>query len=147
MQFFIKSIITAIAVNSVLTGCYKTDTGRGLNQAASGLVDTQTATRETEYVPVILYPDTDHGTCSNGLQVNVGGAELRSGPGVGFPVISTLKAGHVVSGCDEQNGWNGIIDGINETCSIGIMVTTKRPYVGPCGSGWIDPRFLTSIYG
>ena len=107
----------------------------------------QTSTEQAKMIPVMLYPDTDHGTCSIGLQVNAGGAVLRSGPGVGFPIIATLKAGHVVSGCDEQNGWDGIIDGQDETCSIGIMVPTKRPYIGPCASGWIDQSLLTSIYG
>lgn len=142
MQYFVKSTITAIALISVLAGCYETDTGRRLNQG-----DAQTATGKTEAVSIILHPDTDHGTCSIGLRVNAGGAELRSGPGVGFPVIATLKAGHVVSGCNEQNGWDGIIDGKSETCSVGIMVNTERPYTGPCKSGWIDQRFLTSIYG
>ena len=112
-----------------------------------GSLAAQASAKSAELVPVMLYPDTDHGTCSIGLQVNAGGAVLRSGPDEAFPVIATLKAGHVVSGCDEQNGWDGIIDGLDETCSIGIMVTTKRPYVGPCGSGWIDQSFLTSIYG
>lgn len=107
----------------------------------------QTYAKQNKIVPVMLYPDTDHGTCSIGLQVNAGGAVLRSGPGVNFPVIAALKAGHIVSGCDDENGWDGIIDGQDETCSIGITVTTKRPYVGPCSSGWIDQSFLTSIYG
>lgn len=112
-----------------------------------GALTAQTATEQTKTVPVMLYPDTDHGTCSIGLQVNAGGAVLRSGPGIAYPVIATLKAGHVVSGCDEHNGWDGIIDGQDESCSIGISVTIKRPYVGPCDSGWIDQNFLTGIYG
>ena len=107
----------------------------------------QTSSEQAKTIPVMLYPDTDHGTCSIGLQVNEGGAALRSGPGVDFSVIATLKAGHVVSGCDEENGWDGIIDGQDETCGIGILVPTKQPYVGPCASGWIDHSHLTSIYG
>jgi len=112
-----------------------------------GALAAQTSIDNIKSIPVMLYPDTDHGTCSIGLQVNAGGAELRSGPGVGFPVIATLEAGHVVSGCDEQNGWDGIIDGQDDACSVGISVASERPYVGPCDSGWIDQNFLTSIYG
>lgn len=113
-----------------------------------GALTAQTSTEQTKFVPVMLYPDTDHGTCSIGFQVNAGGAVLRSGPGVDFPIVTILEAGHVVSGCDEQDGWHGIIDAQqDETCSIGIMVATKQPYVGPCDSGWIDESFLTSIYG
>ncbi len=112
-----------------------------------GALAAQTSTEQTKIVPVMLYPDTDHGTCSIGLQVNAGGAVLRSGPGEDFRVIATLKAGHVVSGCNEQNGWDGIIDGQDESCSVGISVNVVRPYSGPCNSGWIDQSFLTSIYG
>ncbi|WP_390914855.1 hypothetical protein [Pseudosulfitobacter sp. SM2401] len=113
----------------------------------SGCLSAQTSTALGETVPVMLYPDTDHGTCSIGLQVNAGGADLRSGPGPEFPIIARLQAGHVVSGCDEQNGWDGVIDGTSETCSVGITVSEKQAYVGRCDSGWIDPKSLTSIYG
>ena len=107
----------------------------------------QTSADQTKAVPVMLYPDSDHGTCSIGLQVNTGGAELRSGPGVKYPVIARLEAGHIVSGCNEKNGWDGVIDGQDESCGVGIMVTTERPYDGPCRSGWINRKSLTSIYG
>ncbi|NRB18173.1 MAG: hypothetical protein HRU33_11550 [Rhodobacteraceae bacterium] len=107
----------------------------------------QTSTEQIKFIPVILYPDTDHGTCSIGLQVNAGGAVLRSGPGIESRAIATLIARHVVSGCDEQNGWKGIIDGQDEACSVGILVDTERFYSGPCSSGWIDQSFLTLIYG
>ena len=89
----------------------------------------------------------DHSTCNIGLRVNAGGAVLRSGPGKNFAIVAMLKFGHVVSGCDEQDGWDGVIDGQYGTCSIGIWVHTKRPYVGLCDSGWIDQKSLTSIYG
>jgi hypothetical protein len=107
----------------------------------------QTSAEQAKTVPVMLYPDTDHGTCSIGLRVNAGGAALRSGPGEDFAIIAMLKPGHVVSGCDEQDGWDGIIDGQHGICSIGISVPSERPYTGPCDSGWIDQAFLTSIYG
>lgn len=112
-----------------------------------GALAGQTSAEQAKSVAVMLYPDTDHGTCSIGLQVNAGGAELRSGPGGNFPVVAILEAGHVVSGCNEHNGWDGVIDGQDEACSVGISVATERPYVGPCASGWIDQSFLTSIYG
>lgn len=107
----------------------------------------QTSAEQSNTLPVMLYPDTDHGTCSIGLRVNAGGAVLRSGPGENFAIIAILEPGHVVSGCDEKDGWDGIIDGQYGTCSIGISVPTVRPYDGPCDSGWIDQDLLTSIYG
>ncbi len=107
----------------------------------------ETSAEKIKDIPVMLHPDTDHGTCSIGLQVNAGGATLRSGPGADYPVIATLPAGHVVSGCNEKNGWDGVIDGLDETCSVGISVVKEQPYDGPCDSGWIDQKSLTSIYG
>ncbi len=112
-----------------------------------GTLVAQTPVEQSAIIPVMLYPDANHGTCSIGLQVNPGGAVLRAGPGVDFPEIATLKAGLVVSGCNERDGWNGIIDGQDKACSIGIILTQERPYVGPCRSGWIEQRFLTGIYG
>ena len=64
----------------------------------------QTSAEQTKTVPVMLYPDTDHGTCNIGLQVNAGGAVIRTGPGEDFPIVARLKAGQVVSGCDEHDG-------------------------------------------
>ena len=112
-----------------------------------GALFAQSSSQQSETVPVMLYPDTDHGTCSIGLRVNAGGAEMRSGPGTEFPVVARFEAGHVVSGCDEQEGWSGVIDGQDETCSVGISVTSEQPYVGPCKGGWINQKSLTSIYG
>lgn len=107
----------------------------------------QAGSDQIQSVPVILRPDTDHGTCSIGFRVNEGGAPLRSGPSHAYPVIAKLKAGHVVSGCDGTDFWEGIIDGQDETCSVGISVAKAQAYVGPCASGWIEQKFLTSIYG
>ena len=97
--------------------------------------------------PVMLDEDTDHGTCSTGFRVNSGGADLRAGPGDHFPLIAILPAGLVIAGCDFREGWEGIIDGRDESCSIGISVTKRTPYSGPCRSGWIKQNFLTQIHG
>ena len=107
----------------------------------------QTGSDQVKSVPVILRPDTEHGSCSIGFRVNDGGALLRSGPSRAHPVIAKLKAGHVVSGCDGTDLWEGIIDGLDETCSVGIMITKEQAYAGPYASGWVEQTFLTSIYG
>ena len=107
----------------------------------------ETSAEQIKTVPIMLHPDEDHGTCSIGLRVNLGGAAVRSGPGLKYPVIARLKAGHVVSGCNENNGWDGIIDGQDETCSVGVILSAKRPYSGACISGWVNKKRLTSIYG
>ncbi len=97
--------------------------------------------------PVMLDVDSDHGTCSDGWQVNADGAALRAGPGADFPLIIVLPAGSVIAGCETRDGWEGIIEGQYGTCSIGITVTAPQPYAGPCRSGWIEQRHLTHIYG
>ncbi len=35
-----------------------------------GIVYAQTSTEQSTYVSVMLYPDTDHGTCNIGMQLN-----------------------------------------------------------------------------
>jgi hypothetical protein len=105
------------------------------------------ADKQTHVVPVMLFPDSDHPLCSIGLQVNAGGAYLRSGPGKEFPVIAMFEAGRILSGCDEINGWDGIVDGHHYTCGPDAMVAEETPYSGPCRSGWVDRRGLKSIYG
>ncbi len=97
--------------------------------------------------PVMLDVDTDHGACSTGFRVDDGGAELRAGPGEDFPVIDLLSPGTVIAGCDYKEGWEGIVDGQDETCGIGIAVSVRKPYTGPCRSGWIDEGLVTQIYG
>lgn len=115
--------------------------------AVVGLFLGTACVQTTKSVAIMLHPDTEHGTCSIGFRVNAGGAVLRSGPGKGFAVIARLKAGHVVSGCNQKNGWEGIIDGQDGACGVGIMLTKERAYDGACASGWIDGKSLTSIYG
>ena len=107
----------------------------------------QAGADQVQSVPVVLRPDTEHGSCSIGFRVNDRGAPLRSGPRRVHPAIANLKAGHVVSGCDGTDLWEGIIDGLDETCSVGIMITKEQAYAGPCASGWVEQKFLTSIYG
>jgi hypothetical protein len=107
----------------------------------------QTSTDQTLSVPVMLYPDSDHGPCNIGLQVNSGGAVIRSGPGDHFPIVATLKEGHVVSGCDGHHGWEGNVDGQDGACTSGDLISEERAYSGGCTSGWIEGSSLTPIYG
>lgn len=112
----------------------------------AGFLPTQAITGpKTE--PVMLDADPNHGTCSDGWQVNADGAELRAGPGAEYPLIAVVPEGKVFAGCDTHGDWEGVIDGQSEFCSIGIMLTVAQPYEGPCSSGWIELRFLTHIYG
>ncbi|MEP1201326.1 hypothetical protein [Tateyamaria sp.] len=112
-----------------------------------GVLAAHAADKRTHAVPVMLFPDSDHPLCSIGLQVNAGGADLRSGPGKEYPVIATFEAGRILLGCDERHGWDGIVDGHNDTCGLDAMIAEVTPYSGPCRSGWIDRHNLTSIFG
>lgn len=97
--------------------------------------------------PVMMSPDTDHPPCSIGFRVIDGGAHLRAGPGKDNPVMTTLPAGTVVVGCETRNGWEGVIVGPDEECGHDIMLSSRRPYDGPCPSGWIWQGRLVSIFG
>ena len=106
-----------------------------------------TLPRYQNRIGLVQYYAGEPGTCSIGLRVNDGGAKLRAGPRDDFPVIAILTEGTVIAGCDYRDGWDGIIEGQDVTCSIGIMVPARTPYTGPCRSGWIEQSRVTQIYG
>ena len=99
------------------------------------------------FEPVVLNADPDHGACSIGLQVTVEGARLHAGPGRGSPVLARLPKGTIVAGCAARMGWEGVIEGQDETCGIGVILQSPKPYEGPCRSGWIETGVLVQIYG
>lgn len=97
--------------------------------------------------PVIMQPDSDHPPCNIGLQVLKRGAKLRSGPGMGYPVIAILPPGTMVASCEAQNGWEGVVQGSPENCGLDITLSIARPYDGACPSGWIWAKRLKQVYG
>ncbi len=77
-------------------------------------------------------------------------AAVRSGPGLGYPSIDTVRDGEIVLVCqerasDEAEGreWAGIVYGrLPERCNVSGSSNGQRVYSGPCRNGWIEHRDL-----
>jgi hypothetical protein len=72
---------------------------------------------------------------------------LRTGPGMRYPVVGRLARGQSVSVCGSpENGWVGVI--VHERgrgssdCRLSDAGPQAKPYAGPCGSGWVKEEFL-----
>lgn len=70
---------------------------------------------------------------------------VRAGPGVRERELDRLRNGTLVLICDDAgNGWLGVVYNRsgNQDCLIGQTDTQRRPYRGPCRSGWVSRRYI-----
>jgi hypothetical protein len=75
---------------------------------------------------------------------------VRSGPG-GKPYreIDRLHNGNAVIVCDEQGSWLAVVYGRsgNDACGVGTPWPVRKPYAGPCRSGWVHSRYVRMVAG
>ncbi|HEX8642311.1 MAG TPA: hypothetical protein VF702_00185 [Allosphingosinicella sp.] len=71
---------------------------------------------------------------------------VRAGPGVRERELDRLRSGALVIVCDEtaSGAWLGIVYNRtgNQDCFIGQTSSLRRPYRGPCRSGWVSSRYI-----
>jgi Bacterial SH3 domain len=76
---------------------------------------------------------------------------VRAGPGRDARDIGWLGPGHIVTICEEHEGWLGIVFGpagrVDEDCGVGSPVPSPRAYDGPCHSGWVAARYVRVVAG
>ena len=65
---------------------------------------------------------------------------VRAGPGLAFKRVDKLNVGERVWLCDTKDGWIGIVYG--NDCGVATPLPLRRPYPGPCASGWVSERFI-----
>jgi hypothetical protein len=65
---------------------------------------------------------------------------VRDGPGPAFERIHKLQLGDRVWLCDSAKGWVGVVHG--EDCGVATPIPVRKPYAGPCVSGWVSERFI-----
>lgn len=102
--------------------------------------------------PVLVALDSELGNCPvTGAVVGVNARRdnylsVRAGPGVRERELDRLRSGTVVMICDETaNGaWLGVVYNRsgNRDCFIGQTSSQRRPYRGPCRSGWVSSRYI-----
>ena len=84
----------------------------------------------------VMIQSADAPACGKSGKIT-GTVSVKAGAGGDYETVDTLKAGTVVSVCDGNNGWYGIVySHSNLNCETkGAM--RKGPYAGPCRTGWV----------
>ena len=73
---------------------------------------------------------------------------VRSGPGLQFDRIDGLAPGTRVWLCDRQGDWLGIVyPAASADCGVTTQSAARRPYGGPCLSGWVYDRHVELLAG
>jgi hypothetical protein len=109
-------------------------------------------------VPVMVGGDSEQDACGGAYQVvhlNPRGdnfVSLRSRPSTTGRELARLRSGQMGFLCDSSpdHQWEGVVyapPGSDMDCGIGTPITRKRPYRGPCTSGWVSSRFLELVAG
>ena len=91
--------------------------------------------------PVLFGGSMDQPACAfSGKLVTQGDGKpvvVRDGPSMDFGSYGELQTGAIVHVCDEEQGWYGIVYG-DEDCGVSSPIYERRPYDGPCHSGWLS---------
>lgn len=76
-----------------------------------------------------------------------GGAQsflaVRGGPGLRHAMVDRLESGARVWICEVRAGWLGVVYGPQDRdCGVASPSPVRRPYAGPCASGWVSERYV-----
>lgn len=100
-------------------------------------------------VPVMVGGERDLDACGStggvsGLRGGPGSfLAVRSGPGLGFGQIGRLRLNTRVWICENRAGWLGIVYRLDDRdCGVSSPLPDRRPYAGPCASGWVSKRYV-----
>lgn len=73
---------------------------------------------------------------------------VRAAPDMAAAETDQLQTGQLVSICENEGGWVGIVYSKNAAdCGTGTPVADRRAYDGQCQSGWIEGSYLTNAAG
>lgn len=69
--------------------------------------------------------------------------QVRSGPGTNFAIIDRLTASSRVILCDKKGSWIGVVyPHDSEDCETSSPQVERKPYEGPCKSGWMYEKYI-----
>lgn len=107
--------------------------------------------------PVLIQSDPNLDSCPSTGEVrglNPRGdnyLSVRAAPGARARETDRLRPGQEVLICDDVgNGqWRGVVYTRNprQDCRITASVGRRRPYPGPCRSGWVSGRYIAIVAG
>ena len=73
---------------------------------------------------------------------------VRAGPDSQYPMIDRLYNGKQVFFCNNHGEWIGIVYGEPaQDCGVSSPIPRRKPYKGPCKSGWAHRKWLFLIAG
>lgn len=76
---------------------------------------------------------------------------VRSGPGTGYTQLDELHNDDPLQICatSPDGLWYGVVYGGHGDidCGVASPITPKRPYTGPCASGWVYTKWVVVIAG
>ena len=147
----------ALSLASALAGCGDPvpveDVG---NRSAAGY--TEPTAMVTEAVPVrIGEAGASFAACNAaGTTRNLGAGEtlpVRAAPFQTAAAAGALPAGSRFFICSRSHDpkWMGVVydesGALSPGCGVSVPVTERRPYEGPCKSGWVASAFVKLISG
>jgi hypothetical protein len=105
-------------------------------------------------VPVMIGGERDLDACGavgvvSGLDPKPASTlSVRSGPGPQFDRIDRLTSGTRVWLCDRKGPWVGVVYGPDgQDCGVSRPIDRRRPYTGPCASGWVFDKYVSLLAG
>ena len=76
---------------------------------------------------------------------------VRTAPSAKARVKDKLKAGQILTLCDDSGEWMGVVYSLKSDGEIDCGVATPSAYFGayrgPCRFGWVNSRFVEVIAG
>lgn len=89
------------------------------------------------------------GQVANLLESGDGFLAVRQAPSVKAKRLDKLVNGQTLWICEEVENWFGIVyDKSGKLdCGVSTPVNKRKPYSGPCRSGWVSKKFVTPIAG
>jgi hypothetical protein len=97
-------------------------------------------------VPVLVGGEVELDACGSvGIVSGLRGGQgnfisVRRGPGRSFREVGRLRPGDRVWMCDAREAWVGVVFG--RGCGVAAPRAQRKPYNGPCASGWVAERYL-----
>ena len=108
----------------------------------------------TRPIPVMIGGERDLDACGavgvvSGLDPKPANTlSVRSGPGSQFAQIDKLTSGTRVWLCDHKGRWLGVVYGPDgQDCGVSTPSDRRRPYTGPCASGWVFDKYVSLLAG
>ena len=106
--------------------------------------------------PVLVGGESDLDACASlGQVIGLDPAgdnflAVRSGPGSRNAELDRLGPKRFVTVCDQRGDWLGVVyapQGSDTDCGTGSPQAERRPYRGPCRSGWVHRGHVEIVAG